>query len=58
MSVARIKQPSPLRKRRGEIMRVVNKIKREITLLEINIVCVLLFLAGTLAIVQHPNWFS
>jgi hypothetical protein len=39
-------------------MRVVNKINRELTLLEVNIVCVLLFLAGTLAIVRHPNWFG
>jgi hypothetical protein len=44
--------------RRGEIMRVVNKIKRKLPVLEVNIICVLLFLAATLVIVRHPNWFG
>jgi competence protein ComGC len=39
-------------------MRIANKTKRELTLLEVNIVCVLLFLASILMIVRYPNWFG
>lgn len=27
-------------------------------LLQINIICLLLFMVGTMAIVKHPAWFS
>jgi hypothetical protein len=27
-------------------------------LLQINIICLLLFMASTMAIVQHPGWFG
>jgi hypothetical protein len=39
-------------------MRVMNKVKRKLPVLEVNIICVLLFSAGTLVIVRHPNWFG
>jgi hypothetical protein len=39
-------------------MRVMNEIRRKLPLVQANVICVLLFLAGILVIVQHANWFG